>query len=305
MSLPVSYDFINTYNGYRIPSTVHVYDTELQRYFARYLLDRIIAGYSWTMPDTWDEDYFKFTLFILGYIAVTRIPPYGVIPQNCGLTGYNLFYRPKGIIIANPYIRGTVERTIDVDCSVIKLKGNYTGVMDIINHYADLMALACEALGVNLHNSKVAYMFIAKNKAAAESYKKMFDQISAGNPATVVDKNLVDDAGNVSYQIFNADIKQTYIATELLNDLRSIELSFYNMVGIPNTDYSKRERMVVDEVNANNTETRCLYDLWFENLTRDVEKTNKMYPELGLAVSQKYEEVTADVDQPVDAAPVE
>lgn len=301
MNNPIGYDLINLYNGYRIPSTVHVHDTALQRYFARYLLDRIIAGYDFDLPITWDIDYFRTTLFVKGYIAVTDIKPYGVIPQGCGLTGYNIFYRPKGIIIANPYINGTVERTINVDATVIKLKSDYTGVMDIVNHYADLMALACEALGVNLHNSKVAYIFIAKNKAMAESYKKMFDQISAGNPATVIDKNLTDEAGNPSYQLFNNDIKSTYISTELLNDLRTIELSFYNMVGIPNTDYGKRERMVVDEVNANNVETRCLYDLWYENMTREIENTNAMFG-LDLAVNQKFDEaVIPDDDQSMDA----
>lgn len=288
MNLPAEYDFINKYNGYRIPSTVHVKDTALQRYFARYLLDRIVAGFDFELPETWDEGYFRYTLFILGYIGITKIDPYGVIPQDCGLTGYNIFYRPKKIKIANPYLPQVVERTIDVDCAVVKLKDNYTGVMDIVNHYADLMALTCEAVGVNLVNSKVAYMFIAQNKASAESYKKAFDQIQSGNPAVVVDKNLMNEAGEPSYNLFNSDIKSHYITTDLLNDLRTIELSFYNMVGIPNTDYGKRERMVVDEVNANNIETQCLYELWLDNLNRDIEKTVEMFPGLTFSVRKNY-----------------
>lgn len=306
MELPADYDLINKYNGFRIPSTVHVTDTVLHRYFARYLLDRIVSGFDFKIPEFWDMSYFRITLFVLGFIAVADIDPFGVIPQNCTLSGWNVFYRPKRVLIANPAITGVQERSIDVDCTVLKLKDNYTGVMDIVNHYAALMALACEALGINLHNSKLAYLFMAQNKAAAESYKKAFDQINSGNPAVVLDKNLMNDAGELSYQLFNADIKQTYIATELLNDLRTIELSFYNMVGIPNTDYGKRERMVVDEVNANNVETKCLYDLWYENLTRDIEKTNEMFPGLDLQVRQKYvQEVSADDSESVDSSGLE
>ena len=60
-----SYDFINVYNAARSPSTVHVKNTRLQRYFRKYLLQKAISVFKWQLPDEWDKDYFLYTFYLL------------------------------------------------------------------------------------------------------------------------------------------------------------------------------------------------------------------------------------------------
>ena len=81
--------------------------------------------------------------------------------------------------------------------------------MDKINFYADMLALSAETAGVDLVNSKLAYVFGAKNKAQAESFKKMFDQIGSGQPAAYIDKTLFDEEGNPGWTMFNQNLKNT------------------------------------------------------------------------------------------------
>lgn len=61
-NIPAMYGDIDLYNSSFSPSTVHVQNTALQRYFRKYLLQKAISVFKWTLPEEWDEDYFKYTL---------------------------------------------------------------------------------------------------------------------------------------------------------------------------------------------------------------------------------------------------
>lgn len=275
--IPASYDYINLYNSSFSPSTVHVKNTGLQRYFRKYLLQKAISVFKWTLPDEWDPDYFKYTLYGLGYIAVLNTRSFGVICQGGALGGYNLYYRPSYIMITNPLLKETITADIGSDCALIKLQPDYSSIMDIVNYYADQMALASEAVGMNLVNVKTGVVFGAKDKAQAESYKKMFDKLADGDPAVFIDKNMLDDQGTPNWMPFVQNLGQQYITDKLLSDIRKIESMFDTEIGIPNANTDKAERLITDEVNANNTETATRCELWLESIRRGIDDANNMY----------------------------
>ena len=281
-NIPASYETINLYNSSFSPSTVHVKNTGLQRYFRKYLLQKAISVFKWTLPEEWDEDYFKYTLYGLGYIAVLNTRSFGVICQGGALGGYNLYYRPSYIIITNPLLKETITADIDVDCSVIKLQPDYSSIMDMVGFYADKMALASEALDMNLVNVKTATIFGAQSKQQAETLKKMYDKMADGDPAVFVDKNLFDDQGKPSWYPFVANMTQQYISDKILSDMRKIEAEFDTEIGIPNANTDKAERLITDEVNANNVETATRCELWLESIKKGVDKANSMF---GLSIS--------------------
>lgn len=279
---PYLYDYINAYNGSIDPSTVHVKNTGLNRYFQKYLMQKAISVFKWTLPETWAENYFLYVLYSWGYIAVFETDKYGVIPQGCGLRGYNIFYQPTHAVITNPLIQGLKEPQIGKQCSIIKLQPTYSGILDIVDYYANLMALATEALGVNLLNSKLSYVFAAENKAQAESFKDMYDKVSSGEPAVFIDKKLFKDDGSPNWFTFSQNIRESYIADDLLSELRKIDAMFSTDIGIPNANTDKKERLITDEVNANNFETRSKCELWLDTLEKGIRETNKMF---GLNIS--------------------
>lgn len=150
-----------------------------------------------------------------------------------------------------------------------------------------MMALATESIAMNLVNTKLAYVFGAQNKAQAESFKKMFDELQKGNPAVFVDKNLMDENGKPQWFTFSQNIKENYIVPELLSDLRKIEAMFATEVGIPNANTDKRERLITDEVNANNFETKSKCEVWLEQLQQGCKEANEMF---GLSMSVDWRE---------------
>lgn len=281
-NIPADYAFENLYNSQFSPSTVHCQNAYIRRYFFKYLLQKAISVFKWNLPEEWDEDYFKYTLYMLGYIAVLETQTYGVICQGGALGGYNLYYRPSYIMITNPLIRGTITADINTDCALIKLQPDYSSICDIIGYYADQMALSSEALGMNMVNVKTATIFGAKDRTQAEAYKKMFDQVNAGNPAVVIGKTMMNEDGTPSWYPFVQNLQQNYVADKILSDMRKIESRFCTIVGIPNANTDKKERLVTDEVNANNVETSALSDGWLKTIKKGIERANDMY---GLSLS--------------------
>jgi hypothetical protein len=274
---PVMYDYINAANSIVSPSTVHIQQTGLAQFFRRYLLEKAIAVFKWNLPKKWSKEYFLYVLYCWGYISVVNTDKYGVIPQACGLRGYDVFYRPTNAIITNPLLSGMLEPRIDKDCTLFKLQPDYGGIMDLVNFYGDMMALCAETAGVNLINSKLSYVFTADGKAAAESFKKLMDNIISGQPSTVIDKSLLKKDGSPAWQAFQQNVGQNYIVGDILSDMRKWENMFNTDVGIPNANTDKKERLITDEVNANNTETSTKCELWLEYCKDACEKTRNMF----------------------------
>lgn len=296
MNLPVNYEFINQYNAMRSPSTVHCRNTALVEYYTRYLFQKVISVFEFEgLPQEWADNYFKYVLFGYGVIAVIYTDKYGVICQDCGLSGFDVFYQPTRCIIANPHLPGLKEFKIHENCEIIKLQPDYGSVMDLVTTYADLMALALETTGANLLNSKLSYVFFAENKTAAESFKKLYDRVASGEPMAVIDKNLLMEDGTPAWQMFTQNVGQNYITDRLLNDMKTLEDQFNTVIGVPNANTQKRERMITDEVNANNVDTQCRVNLWLETMNKDISQVNKMFG-TDIKVKYRYDDITKVVE---------
>lgn len=285
-----SYDFINRYNAHIKPSTVHSQDNATAWYFRRYLLQKILSVFKFDgIPDTWSKDYFLYTLFLWGFVAVIETDKFGVIPQHCSLFGYDVFYRPTNVNIANPLLKGKLTPEIGTECELIKLQPDYGSCWDIIAYYADLLALSTESLGVNLVNSKLAYVFACQDKNVAESFKKMYDQINEGNPAVFADKKLFDDNGDPLWTTFQNNLKQNYVAGDMLNDMLKIDARFCTEIGIPNVNMAKKSGVTDNEVEANNADTKSKAEVWLDTMQDGIKRVNKMF-DLDISVSLTYKE---------------
>ena len=268
--------FCNFMNATPEAHAVHVTDTGLSRFFQRYLLQKAISVFKWDIPKQWSQEHFLYTLYCMGYVAIINTDRFGVIPQPCSLYGYDVFYRPTNALVSNPLLRGITSPRIGVECTLIKLQPDYGNIMDLVTFYADMLALSAQTAGVNLFNSKLSYVFGAKNKAFAKSFAEMYDRIASGQPMVVVDKDLFNTDGTPNWQEFQQNVGQNYIADRVLEDMLKWENMFDTDIGIPNANTSKKERLITDEVNANNIETATKCELWLDtvkdgcNVARDM-----------------------------------
>lgn len=288
--------------GFFSPRGGAPYNEPLFLYFRKYLLQEAMSVFKFTYPESWTRDqirHFEHVLFTVGYIGIFDTKKYGVVALHCTFSGQNLFYSPKEIIVSNPLLNG-VTKTIGKDCVLFTLQetpswGAFglvpydTSISDIIDFYATQMSLAAQGVNSNLINSQLAYIFTVDNKAAAEAMKKIYEQIISGEPAVVQDKNLLLEDGTPAWQAFQQNLGQNFIANDIMETLKSLDDEFMTKVGIPNSNLTKRERMLNDEIHANDIHTACLSDLWLENMKRCCEEANAMFG-INLSVEKRYKD---------------
>lgn len=297
MDVPFFYDYMNTIASNDQPANVHILTSQTGRFYQRYLLKKALSVFKWKLPEWWDENYFLYVLYCWGYVAILDTAEFGVIPQQCGLQGYNVFYRPTDVIIANPLLN-IQRRKIGKDAVLMQLQPDFMGVIDLTAHYAEKMALASSAINQNLWHTKIATVFFAGSDAEQQSVKKAYDRMMSGDPMVVVHKNMRDADGNLKYEVFNRDVKSSYVISDLIADLRKIEAEFDTRIGIPNANTDKRERLIKDEVNANNVETTILSDLWMDSIQDGIKNVRDMFG-LEITCERRYDNADNSTNVPM------
>ena len=277
MGIPVDYTYINAVNGQKNPSTIHTQNIGLTKFFERYLIDDFLGQWKVNLPETWAYNYTMYSLVYFGFIAVINTDKFGVIPQHCNLYGYDVMYQPTTAQIINPLIPNAIDARIHRDTELIKLFPDFGGIYDLIQFYAEKMALLSEGLDVNIINSKLSYIIGVDNKSSAETFKKTIDKITSGEPCVVTGKELFSEDGTPLWTTFAQNLTQNYIASKQLEDLKKLKLMFDTDVGIPNANTEKKERLTDDEVNSNNVETQTKIELISDSLEESAKRVNKMF----------------------------
>lgn len=246
-------------------------NTAGQLYYEELLLKKIFSRFEFTLPEEWDINYFLTTLFISGFLAITDTA-LGVLPLKCSYTGINVFNRPTDIIIANPVL-GSLRRKIDDDAILLKLQYDFIGVMPIVERYSTLLAAADSSIAVNLRNSKVSMIAKASDKAQAKTLEKMYETIDKGKPMVIVSADAVNPE-----DMWYMPVKNSFVANDVQELKRSIISEFLTEIGVNNNaQNSKKERLVVDEINSNDTETQLNITHWLENIKEGFDKANTMF----------------------------
>ena len=292
--IPFYADYINgsTFSQMQ-PSQVHVSNTLLFQFYVRHLLQKAVSVFDWQLPDYWQRTLFLYCLYCEGHVAIINTDRFGVMPQPCTLGGRGVQYEPTYAIISNPLLKGILQPRIGTQCAIVRIMPDYGGILDIVNYYAREMALCSETLEINLLNSKLSYVFgVPKNgnrKAAAETLKRLFDQIQSGVPASFVDEELTDRNGKPTWQLFLQDVGRNFIAPDVQEQLRKLECEFAAKVGIPsNLATTKKERVNLAEVSANDVETAVGPSQWLELAREGLDQANELFG-LDLAVDWRYE----------------
>ena len=232
------------------------------------------------IPDEWDLDYFLNTMLVRGYVIITD-SKIGVIPMKGTLAGVNYMNLPTEAVMTAPLL-GNWRGTLGVDCQIIYLERfrdrNYFNFQEVVQIFAEKLASCDRAIDVNLINSEVAYVAEAETKAQAETIKHTYDKITEGEPLVVYRKDSLSQTGGLN--VFFGNVKQNYVADLVQDTKRTIINEFLTYLGINNANTDKRERLVSDEVNANNEELTAQVDIWKANLKRQVKSTKSMFPTL-------------------------
>lgn len=259
-------------------------------YYRRKLYEMVFSRFVFdNFPEQWDLDYFRDVLFQEGHISVCATPV-GVLALRAGYYGINVYEKPTHMNISNPVL-GSFNRRIGVNCEPVYfeyMNKGYTSMEQMIRRYAVLLAQLDGSLNVSLMNSRVAMAFTSTDKNVIKTMQKMYDDVTKGKPAVFA---LLDGDNDVKSQPYFNNVKQTYIGNDLLITKQTLINEFCTEIGLNNANTQKRERLVSDEVNANNEQTYTLIEMWIDNMNECFKRCQKLFPVITVRVRLRKTEV--------------
>lgn len=284
MEIPFSTEDINLIAGRYKPSTQKSYNNQTFAYWARALFQRAAYAIEIDMPEAWKTriaGMFYFWLYSRGFLGIFRndADGMGVVFQPGTLAGYDFYYQPKKFVWVNPYSKEASKVfEIGVDCALIQLAPDFLGIWDVIEYFARKLTELSLSVDMATINTRFAKIMGARNKAAAETLKKVLDKINMGQPAVITDEKLLDDRTDKAspFQIFGIDrLKENYITNLLWEDIRRILADFEAEIGIPT--YDKKERLVTYEAEMKYVECVPRVTVWVETLNNCFKTANEMF----------------------------
>lgn len=196
------------------------------------------------------------------------------------------YFRPLALTVENVAVRcdrKILYKTVESDLLPSFLQKKYSAIFyfdefwftiwPFIARFAIQLAEIDSGIDVNLFNAKTSAIFEVDGEKKAETAKYIYDQISSGKPAVFTRKNPSSEAITPYYN----NVRNVFIADELSIEKTRIWNDFNTTIGYPNANTEKRERLVTDEVNSNNVQTKGLREVWRANLNHCAQVYNSLF----------------------------
>lgn len=273
-------------------------------YWVTYFLDMTMDLFEYQgLPDTLPSEEIERRLVRNGFSIIFKHPAEGIVTCNGNLYDYDFYRRYRMFNVNNSFISFLTKgfmpsnKVIGKDGIVLYNTGiekyiDYNVVGDnlfytTICRYARMMADIESTLSAELITQRMPFLPIASNQQNYQSIKSIFTKMEKGEFDIAIDSDFMQDIKILK----NKELAVNYLS-ELINNRRNILSMFYSEIGMYQPD-SKRERLLVDEIeNGQNNEKTLIYSMLRER-QRGVKQLNDFF---GLEVSVNLRTVLYDKD---------
>lgn len=234
------------------------------------LMDLNMNLFEWeNIPDGIPVDYIEKTLATHGYVGFCKDPEIGYLFSTGTMTDINHYGLMTKFKAYSPvYDR---EFTIDKDC--VMIYNNIRKEPDIvtIKTYSMLLSEIKKTQEINLQTLKTPYI-LSYPKSLEMTIENIYNQISAGALKISTDSSIELDN---FIKVFNLNIPI------LVNDLQEYYDKIYSecltLLGVNNDGANKKDRVVVSEVESNNSQVYLNMKAKLRMREQAVEKINKLF----------------------------
>lgn len=226
-------DVTDVFNGYN--------------YYIDYLYEKLIRIFKYdNLPPTIPRDALESYILSNGYGGVTNNNTYGLVAVPCTKYGVGLYPRYEPLAqYCTPLMQGN-NLVIGRDIVIIKNNSFQISCDSIVKRYARMLADFDATTNIIISNLRIQVLPSFDNEDSAESYKAVMVANRLGQVDSVIDKSFIQKGTFTPYASGSNSIK----INDVVSSRNDILKSFLEEIGIT-TANDKRERMVVDEVNAN------------------------------------------------------
>ena len=248
-------------------------NTTFQKYYNQFTL-LALNMFEWeNLPDGIETRHIEKPLIEFGYSFFYNDENFGYVCLPCTITGFNIYNEPTRVQINNQII----HRSMDIDEGVLILNNDLrTGLYPIIVNYSSRLTEIETSINTNIFQQKFPFI-VECSKDNEYSVRQMLKNIHENEPYILVKKKL--DLMDIKID----DLSVPYVADKLLEDRKKIENELLTLFGLNNV-IDKKERLIVDEANANNDYINRNVDLLYKNRKQACDEINNKF---GLNINVK------------------
>lgn len=277
-------------------------DRVLGDYFYRLMLISR-ALFKWdNLPNGIDENWIERYLFSEGKCLFYKDPTIGYMVAKMGESGpLNYYDEPTAVTpYATNYLYNGKQLENNVNCVIIRNNDIMIPTSPTIQLYAYKLTNIDRTIDVNIIAQKTPTIVKCSDKQKL-SLKNAINQRNDNEPVIYADKNL--DMSSIEV----LDLKPPKVFTDLQLQKHAVWNECMTFLGVNNANQDKRERLVSDEVSANNEQVKASEDVMLKARKKACELINKMFnlditvrrrklSEMPREVIDIYKEVEDDVE---------
>lgn len=236
------------------------------------------ALFKWNnLPNGIDEKWIEQYLFSSGACIFYKDPVVGFMVAKMGENGpLNYYDEPTDLIpIAPNYIYTGTQLINNENAIIIRNNDDMLPTAPTIKIYSAKLTNIDRTIDVNINQMKMPIIITCSDKQRL-TLKNLITQKNDNEPVIYGDKNL--DLNAISVLKTDAPI----VFDKLQIQKHAIWNECMTFLGINNANQDKRERLVVNEVSANNEQVKASEDVMLKARERACELINKMF---GLNIS--------------------
>lgn len=267
----MDYDLKNFTMSYKSTAKL-INDRTITDYFIRLMLiARSLFKYE-NLPNGMDEKWIERYLFSEGACLFYKDPTVGYMVAKIGETGpLNYYDEPTTLRpYATNYIYKGKELINNVNCVIIRNNDEMLPTAPTLQIYAYDLTNIKRTQDTNIVNLKMPTIVRCSDKQKL-SLKQTIAQRNDNEPVIWGDKNL--DLSNVEV----LDLKTTIVFDKLQIQKHAIWNECMTFLGINNANMDKRERLVDDEVQANNEQVKACEDVMLKAREDAIKRINEMF----------------------------
>ena len=247
------------------------------------------------LPNGLDEKWIERFLFTDGACIFYKDPTKGLMVAKMGLRGnLNYYSEPTGLFpIAPNYVYDGPELVNNENAVIIRNNDEMIPTFPTIEIYAYKLANIDRTIDVNIQNQKTPLIVQCTDKQKL-SLKQAINQRNENEFVIYGDKNL--DLSNVNVLKTESPI----VFDKLQIQKNHVWNECMTFLGVNNANMDKRERLVADEVGANDEQVKACEDVMLKarehacKLINDMFGTNIEVKRRTLSISDIYIEKIED-----------
>lgn len=250
-------------------------------YYYYKLMLIVRALFNWEgLPNNMDERWIEKYLFTSGKCIFYKDPVMGFMVAGLAEQGgINCYGDPTDVYpVAENYVYSGPKLVNGENCYIIRNNDLMLPSFPIVRQYSFKLTNIDRAIDVNIEAQKTPIVVRCSDKARL-SLKNAINQRRDNEPVI-----WTTDQSNISDMVSTLDLNAPAVFKDLQTQKHMILNEVFTDFGINNANMDKKERMVANEVEANNEQVKACEDVMLKAREQACKEINRIF---GLELSVK------------------